>query len=190
MQVSCQALVAVGGDNVPHPLALEVGLGYRLAVLQVIAGNVLAQSIRKHFIHVDCDPFSRLVRQLENLSCKLNSSEMRSLTRLQMPSLWKLLLRLPLPRPTRSRLQPLWMPPLLQQPLLSGSASSALPHPWELEPALSSDRSTSDARNSRRSAALPPRGPCSTLSLIHISEPTRRTPISYAVFCLKKKKQK
>src|SRR5680860_1763909 len=34
--------------------------------------------------------------------------------------------------------------------------------------------------------------PCATsadqdLSLIHISEPTRRTPISYAVFCLKKK---
>ena len=29
----------------------------------------------------------------------------------------------------------------------------------------------------------------STLSLIHISEPTRRTPISYAVFCLKKKKR-
>ena len=31
--------------------------------------------------------------------------------------------------------------------------------------------------------------PCSLvkLSLIHISEPTRRTPISYAVFCLKKK---
>ena len=28
----------------------------------------------------------------------------------------------------------------------------------------------------------------SFLSLIHISEPTRRTPISYAVFCLKKKK--
>ena len=26
------------------------------------------------------------------------------------------------------------------------------------------------------------------LSLLHISEPTRRTPISYAVFCLKKKK--
>ena len=25
------------------------------------------------------------------------------------------------------------------------------------------------------------------LSLIHISEPTRRTPIAYAVFCLKKK---
>src|SRR5665647_3881524 len=29
---------------------------------------------------------------------------------------------------------------------------------------------------------------CLHLSLIHISEPTRRTPISYAVFCLKKKK--
>ena len=28
------------------------------------------------------------------------------------------------------------------------------------------------------------------LSLIHISEPTRRTPSSYAVFCLKKKKKK
>ena len=27
-----------------------------------------------------------------------------------------------------------------------------------------------------------------TMSLIHISEPTRRTPTSYAVFCLKKKK--
>ena len=30
-------------------------------------------------------------------------------------------------------------------------------------------------------------GPLLGLSLIHISEPTRRTPISYAVFCLKKK---
>ena len=28
-----------------------------------------------------------------------------------------------------------------------------------------------------------------TLSLIHISEPTRRRGISYAVFCLKKKKK-
>src|SRR5665647_873163 len=27
------------------------------------------------------------------------------------------------------------------------------------------------------------------MSLIHISEPTRRTPISYAVFCLKKKNE-
>src|SRR5665647_598887 len=31
-------------------------------------------------------------------------------------------------------------------------------------------------------------GTLQDLSLIHISEPTRRTPISYAVFCLKKKK--
>src|SRR5665647_3804371 len=31
-------------------------------------------------------------------------------------------------------------------------------------------------------------GMVSDLSLIHISEPTRRTPISYAVFCLKKQK--
>src|SRR5665647_3289334 len=34
----------------------------------------------------------------------------------------------------------------------------------------------------------PPCGWSRGLSLIHISEPTRRTPISYAVFCLKKKK--
>ena len=33
-------------------------------------------------------------------------------------------------------------------------------------------------------------GHAEELSLIHISEPTRRTPISYAVFCLKKKKHK
>ena len=32
-------------------------------------------------------------------------------------------------------------------------------------------------------------GTVNGLSLIHISEPTRRTPISYAVFCLKKKKK-
>ena len=34
------------------------------------------------------------------------------------------------------------------------------------------------------------RGSDPDLSLIHISEPTRRTPISYAVFCLKKKKKR
>ena len=37
---------------------------------------------------------------------------------------------------------------------------------------------------------LKPGGVLVCLSLIHISEPTRRTPISYAVFCLKKKKKK
>ena len=31
---------------------------------------------------------------------------------------------------------------------------------------------------------------CYSLSLIHISEPTRQAEISYAVFCLKKKKNK
>ena len=31
---------------------------------------------------------------------------------------------------------------------------------------------------------------CKYLSLIHISEPTRQAEISYAVFCLKKKKPK
>ena len=41
------------------------------------------------------------------------------------------------------------------------------------------------------SISSPQKLPCADralyLSLIHISEPTRRTPISYAVFCLKKK---
>src|SRR5665647_2614180 len=52
----------------------------------------------------------------------------------------------------------------------------------------------SDVYKRQRCAACPPwcRRPCTRpafiLSLIHISEPTRRTPISYAVFCLKKKK--
>ena len=35
-------------------------------------------------------------------------------------------------------------------------------------------------------AAGAAQGDLGILSLIHISEPTRRTPISYAVFCLKK----
>ena len=34
-----------------------------------------------------------------------------------------------------------------------------------------------------------PQGTIQVLSLIHISEPTRQAEISYAVFCLKKKKQ-
>src|SRR5680860_1773300 len=44
---------------------------------------------------------------------------------------------------------------------------------------------------SAHSAQTQPAGswPIQGLSLIHISEPTRRTPISYAVFCLKKKKK-
>ena len=36
-------------------------------------------------------------------------------------------------------------------------------------------------------SCISPGKPGYSLSLIHISEPTRRTPISYAVFCLKKK---
>src|SRR5674536_389796 len=36
---------------------------------------------------------------------------------------------------------------------------------------------------------LPPKGKGYLLSLIHISEPTRLLSISYAVFCLKKKKK-
>src|SRR5665647_1507693 len=49
-----------------------------------------------------------------------------------------------------------------------------------VEDASGSTRPTGSSRR-RSGSAIP------TLSLIHISEPTRRTPISYAVFCLKKK---
>src|SRR5680860_1646 len=38
----------------------------------------------------------------------------------------------------------------------------------------------------KRKSGLLIYGVAMLLSLIHISEPTRRTPISYAVFCLKK----
>eukprot|EP00658_Telonema_sp_P-2_P073487 TRINITY_DN6256_c0_g1_i3.p1 TRINITY_DN6256_c0_g1~~TRINITY_DN6256_c0_g1_i3.p1 ORF type:complete len:137 (-),score=33.04 TRINITY_DN6256_c0_g1_i3:77-487(-) len=40
-----------------------------------------------------------------------------------------------------------------------------------------------------KSQSLGPDEPASRLSLIHISEPTRLLSISYAVFCLKKKKK-
>ena len=47
-------------------------------------------------------------------------------------------------------------------------------------------------KRERRNAYKPPENivnhECNDLSLIHISEPTRRVVISYAVFCLKKKR--
>src|SRR5665647_3622208 len=47
-----------------------------------------------------------------------------------------------------------------------------------------------DGRGVRLECRIAAVDPGRLLSLIHISEPTRRTPISYAVFCLKKKKRK
>ena len=43
-------------------------------------------------------------------------------------------------------------------------------------------------RNSQIKAAIKVNSTLLELSLIHISEPTRQAEISYAVFCLKKKK--
>src|SRR5665647_1038041 len=58
-----------------------------------------------------------------------------------------------------------------------------------VEPRFRRTLSTSQSHKDRyRDTSLGAR-PVTTLSLIHISEPTRRTPISYAVFCLKKKKK-
>eukprot|EP00658_Telonema_sp_P-2_P027052 TRINITY_DN20978_c0_g1_i3.p1 TRINITY_DN20978_c0_g1~~TRINITY_DN20978_c0_g1_i3.p1 ORF type:complete len:115 (-),score=30.46 TRINITY_DN20978_c0_g1_i3:61-405(-) len=45
-------------------------------------------------------------------------------------------------------------------------------------------------RRRRRVHSLRHQHQCQDLSLIHISEPTRLLSISYAVFCLKKKKKK
>src|SRR5664279_1786164 len=63
-----------------------------------------------------------------------------------------------------------------------------------VEPSVFHGSSTEQARHvDQRTSVRCPGGRrylhvgCVHLSLIHISEPTRRTPISYAVFCLKKK---
>ena len=54
--------------------------------------------------------------------------------------------------------------------------------------AVTMDVTDADSVDAGFSAAEQAFGVCDilVLSLIHISEPTRRTPISYAVFCLKK----
>src|SRR5665647_3637093 len=54
--------------------------------------------------------------------------------------------------------------------------------------ALDSFHQDWDAHQILGCSRLDPHAGTGHLSLIHISEPTRRTPISYAVFCLKKKK--
>src|SRR5665647_3897557 len=61
-----------------------------------------------------------------------------------------------------------------------GGAWSATPTGWASALALLVTRVVADDHHATV--------PADHLSLIHISEPTRRTPISYAVFCLKKKK--
>src|SRR5665647_490956 len=58
------------------------------------------------------------------------------------------------------------------------------------DPSAHSSTNEFDARHQARSAGIPLLEPATfqeakDLSLIHISEPTRRTPTSYAVFCLK-----
>ena len=53
-------------------------------------------------------------------------------------------------------------------------------------------QAVADGKLKRLIINMPPRHTKSefALSLIHISEPTRQAEISYAVFCLKKKKNK
>src|SRR5680860_374185 len=66
---------------------------------------------------------------------------------------------------------------VLQRRHYTGGHTNNDPQPKSHDPQVQADREriTDDIQH---------------LSLIHISEPTRRTPISYAVFCLKKKKKK
>src|SRR5665647_3747516 len=62
---------------------------------------------------------------------------------------------------------------------------------WHRDHARKALREVLKVKIVRERKARPPiYGEDVILSLIHISEPTRRTPISYAVFCLKKKKNK
>src|SRR5450756_618916 len=75
-----------------------------------------------------------------------------------------------------------------------GSASPRISFSRSTQPRISRHsmkstcrRSTRCARSTRRRSR---RSTVSSLSLIHISEPTRLGMISYAVFCLKKKKKK
>src|SRR5665647_3796865 len=77
------------------------------------------------------------------------------------------------------------------------SALSAQPAPWHKSAAAQPNRHEHAGGFRLLYRPFQPQGPspravqsvlCELhLSLIHISEPTRRTPISYAVFCLKKK---
>src|SRR5664279_6134247 len=53
---------------------------------------------------------------------------------------------------------------------------------WKRNLSMTSCSATSVTNQSPQASRL-------NLSLIHISEPTRRTPISYAVFCLETKKK-
>ena len=65
----------------------------------------------------------------------------------------------------------------------TNSESSSLPDSSSSQPDTSSDSSVDSSDNSDSSSDA------GNLSLIHISEPTRLGMISYAVFCLKKKKK-
>ena len=62
-----------------------------------------------------------------------------------------------------------------------------LPVVWQDRQLGYVERAVPDARARRLSGVVVRKG---ILSLIHISEPTRQAEISYAVFCLKKKKKK
>ena len=79
-------------------------------------------------------------------------------------------------------------------PRSTQSRSSAASDVYKRQVQGASDRRGGSAALSARIAGFPGRGsiPPSRLdlSLIHISEPTRLLSISYAVFCLKKKKKR
>src|SRR5665647_959297 len=62
-----------------------------------------------------------------------------------------------------------------------------VPHPLSFQANLATLRIRVTQQVQRRSYLARGRPFVVLVSLIHISEPTRRTPISYAVFCLKKK---
>ena len=54
-KIAFQRLVAIGGDDVPQPLALEVGHGDLFIVVAVVAKEVFGECVCHHLIHIDAD---------------------------------------------------------------------------------------------------------------------------------------
>ncbi len=56
-RVGFEHIVAVGGDNLPEPLALEVFEGDLLAEVAVVAEQMLAERVGHDLIHIYTDSF-------------------------------------------------------------------------------------------------------------------------------------
>src|SRR5208283_4228478 len=60
-EILLEAGMAVDGDDVPDPLAAQIGLGDVALVVAVVAGEVLGDGVGDDLIHVDADAFENSV---------------------------------------------------------------------------------------------------------------------------------